>query len=42
MMPSASLAGLKHPAILRANARQHYWEGVGTLSIKLFRNEDKR
>lgn len=37
-MPGASIAALQHPAILRANARQHYWEGIGTLSIKLFRN----
>src|SRR5215468_410192 len=35
-MPPARLI-LDHPALLRANARQHYWEGVGTLSIKMFR-----
>lgn len=35
-MPPARLI-LDHPALLRANARQHYWEGIGTLSIKMFR-----
>lgn len=37
MATSASIS-LDHPAILRANARTHYWEGIGTLSIKMFRN----
>jgi hypothetical protein len=35
-MPPAALI-LDHPAILRATARQHYWEGIGTLSVKMFR-----
>ena len=36
-MPSIEKIALDHPAILRANARAHYWEGIGTLSIKMFR-----
>ncbi len=35
-MPTAELI-LDHPALLRATARHHYWEGTGTLSIKMFR-----
>ena len=35
-MPPDALI-LDHPALLRATARQHYWEGIGTLSIKMFR-----
>src|SRR3954465_8464171 len=36
MMPPAALI-LDNPALLRATAHQHYWEGIGTLSIKMFR-----
>jgi len=36
-MPPTSAIVLDHPAILRATARRHYWEGIGTLSIKMFR-----
>ncbi len=36
-MPTSASLNLAHPAILRATSRAHYWEGVGTLSIKMFR-----
>ncbi len=38
-MPTSASLNLDHPAILRANARAHYWEGIGMLSIKMFRYE---
>src|ERR1044071_9592486 len=36
-MPASAALILDHPALLRASARHHYWEGIGTLSIKMFR-----